>query len=174
MNRNGFTLIELVVILVLIGIIAVLAAPRMLDVTNAKAGAFRHKLQADVRYVQNLAMTHNRRYRVYFNGNGLPTPSTPADGYIAVNDADGDTTWGEAGEVAADPSSSGNLSVTLNTGDYANVTISTGACGPPVSGGFVEFNSEGRPTTGSVAIAVCASGTFVGTVTITAETGAVN
>ncbi len=41
MGRNGFTLIELVIILMLIGIIAAFAAPRMLNVTGTKAVAFR-------------------------------------------------------------------------------------------------------------------------------------
>ena len=39
MNRKGFTLIELVIILLLIGIISVYAAPRFVNVTDTKAAA---------------------------------------------------------------------------------------------------------------------------------------
>ncbi|HAK60447.1 MAG TPA: hypothetical protein DCO77_08710, partial [Nitrospiraceae bacterium] len=84
MNHKGFTLIELVMILVLVGIIAAVAVPRMSDVTGTNASAFAGKLRADIRYAQNLAMTENQRYRVYVN-----TAPSPAAGYAVVNDADG-------------------------------------------------------------------------------------
>ena len=93
MNRKGFTFIELVMVIVLIGIIAVYAAPRLSNVTDTKAGAFVDKLRADIRYAQNLAMTGNQRYRVYFNGSG---GGAPASGYSVVNDANGNGTWGAA------------------------------------------------------------------------------
>jgi MSHA pilin protein MshC len=159
MNRKGFTLIELVIVLLLVGILAVYAAPRMVAVTDTKAGAFADKLRADVRYAQNLAMTQNRRYRVYFN-----TAPSPASGYIVVNDANGNGTWGEAGEIAQDPAGRGSLSVTLNTGDYVGITVSTPA------GGFIEFNSLGVPTAAAV-LTINPGGQQV---TITAQTGAVN
>lgn len=160
---------ELVMVLILIGIIAVFAAPRMPDITSTNADAFKDKLRADIRYAQNLAMSRNQRCRVYFNTAPSPVP----DGYAVVNDLDGDAIWGEAGEFAMDPAGTGNLSVVLNTGDYSNITISTGACVPAV-GGFTEFNSLGVSTTGGGAITVCANGVAVGAVVIAAETGAVN
>ncbi len=43
--RNGFTLIELVVVVLILGILAAVAAPRMFDTaTNAKTSAARHSL----------------------------------------------------------------------------------------------------------------------------------
>jgi len=78
MNHKGFTLMELVMVIVLIAIVAVFVAPRLGDVTAMKAGAFTSKLRADIRYAQNLAMTRNRRARVYFNGTGTaPNPGYP-------------------------------------------------------------------------------------------------
>src|SRR4030065_108487 len=112
-NQHGFTLIELVIIIVLLAIIAAVAIPRMGDVTSMKAAATAEKLKSDIRYAQELAMTQNRSYRVYFN-----TAPAPAAGYAVVNNADGDGNWGEAGEFAPDPAGKGNLSVTLNSGDY--------------------------------------------------------
>jgi len=156
MKRNGFTLIELVMVLVLIGILAMYAAPRLGNITSTNAGAFTDKLRSDIRYAQNLAMTRNQRYRVYFNGN-----PAPAAGYAVVNDANGNSTWGEAGEFAADPAGAGNLSVAL-TGQYAGITIA--------AAGFIEFNSLGAPT--SAATVTVSPGNQ--TVTVTAQTGAVN
>ena len=144
MNHKGFTLIELVMIIVLIGIISVYAAPKLGNVVSTKADAFTDKLRADIRYAQNLAMSQNRRYRVYFNAAPAPNP-----GYAVVNDMDGNGTWGGPGEIVMDPAGNGNLSVTLNTGQFAGITFS--AVG--FSGNFVEFNSLGVPFDNAGALA---------------------
>lgn len=159
-DHRGFTLIELVVILVLIGIIAVFVAPRLGDVTVSNAAAFADRLRADIRYAQGLAMSEARRYRVYINTSPAPTPA----GYAVVNDADGDGTWGESGEVALDPAGGGSLRIVLNTGQYSGITVST----PP--GGYIEFNSMGAATSGA-ALTVSPGGY---TITITQQTGAIN
>jgi MSHA pilin protein MshC len=168
MRTKGFTLIELVMVIVLVGIIAVFAAPKLGTITSTNAGAFADKLRTDIRYAQNLSMAQNRRYRVYFN-----TAPSPNPGYAVVNDANGNGTWGEAGEFASDPAGGGNLSITLNTGQYAGITFS--AVG--FSGNYIEFNSLGVPYDSGGALAasktvtVSPSGTIV---TVTAQTGAVN
>lgn len=159
-NQHGFTLIELIIIIVVLAIIAAVAIPRLGDVTSMKAAATSEKIKSDIRYAQELAMTQNRSYRVYFNTSPAPSP----DGYAVVNNADGDANWGEAGEFAPDPSGKGNLSVTLNSGDYAGVTASS-------SVNPIEFNSLGKPTGGATTITV-SPGSY--TITIFAETGAVN
>jgi MSHA pilin protein MshC len=174
MGRNGFTLIELVIILVLIGIIALFVAPRMLDVTSTKASVFADKLRADIRTARNLAMTENRRYRVFFNGAGL----APAAGYAVARDS---SALGNCGSFAAapDPALTGNLIVTLNAGDYAGITVA-----PAVN--CLEYDALGRPydcsaspatcstTSAGMIISVNANGNPVETVTVTPQTGAVN
>ncbi len=163
MNHKGFTLIELVMVLVLIGIVAVFVAPKLGEVTGTKAGSFKDKLRADIRYAQSLAMTQNRRYRVYCNTTPAPTPN----GYAVVYDTSGGA-WTSYG-YAQDFSGTGNLSLTLDAGQYTGITVSTPA------GGFIEFDSSGTPTVGGgVVITVFANGVAAGTMTITAQTGAVN
>jgi MSHA pilin protein MshC len=152
MNCKGFTFIELVMVIVLVGIIAVYAGTRLGDVTDTKAGAFVDKLRADIRYAQNLAMTRNQQYRVYFNGSG----GAPANGYSVVNNVTSVT--------ALDPAGGGNLIVTLNTGNYSGITVSTPA------GGYIEFNALGAPTAAAT-VTISPGGQQV---TITAKTGAVN
>ena len=153
MNRKGFTFIEFIMVIMLIGIIAVYAAPRLSNVTDMETGAFADKLRSDIRYAQNLAMTRNQRYRVYFNGSG---GGAPASGYSVVNNSTGLT--------APDPAGSGNLIVTLNTESYAGITVSTPA------GGFIEFNSLGVPTAAAT-LTIAPGGQQV---TVAAQTGAVN
>lgn len=170
-GEAGFTLIELVIIIVLVTILAATAIPRAANMTGTKAAAAARKLQSDIAYAQQLAMVQNQRYRVYFNG-----APAPASGYAVVNNADGDGVWGEAGEIAVDPANSvANLSVTLNTGDYAGITVSVVG----FTGSYVEFSTLGVPYDGGGALAAAKSVSVAGggvtrTVTVQPETGKVS
>ncbi len=157
MNHRGFTLIELVMVIVLIGIVAAFIAPQLGNVSATKAGSFAGKLRADIRYAQNLAMTRNQRARVTFR--------TVPNGY--------DVTQG--GNPVADPAIGGNLSVTLNTGDYVGVSISFIG----FTGSYVEFDSLSVPYDGGGALAAAKNVTVTGggsnyNVTVQPQTGAVN
>lgn len=158
MNRKGFTLIELVMVIVLIGILAAVVAPRLGNLSSTNASAFADKVRADIRYAQNLAMMQNRRYRVYFN----TSPPAPAQGYAVVYDTSGGA-WSSFG-YAQDPSGNGNLSITLNAGTYAGITVAS-TVNP------IEFNSLGKPVGGAATVTV-SPGNYQ--ITIAVETGAVN
>jgi len=164
MNRRGFTYIELVMVIVLIAIIAVFVATNLGNITTIDAGAFTDKLRADIRYAQDLAMTQNRRYRVYFNGS-----PAPAAGYAVVYDSSAAKNWSSFG-FAPDPVGSGNLNVTLNTGQYAGITVTT------PTGGFVQFDSMGIPynSAGILTAVLTISILPSGSVSISPQTGAVN
>ncbi len=157
MNRKGFTLVELVMVLVLIGIISVVVIPKLGDMTATKAGALVSKIQADIRYAQNLAMTKNQRARVTFR--------TSPNGY--------DVTVG--GAPATDPVTGGPFSVTLNAGQYAGMSISTIG----FSGSYVEFNTLGVPYDSAGPLTAGKSITITGgsvsqNVTVQPQTGAVD
>jgi MSHA pilin protein MshC len=176
-DGKGFTLIELVMVMVLIGILAAFATSKLGSMTTANAAAFADKLRADIRYAQDLAMTRNSRTRVYFNGTG--TAPNPA-GYAvvidtsALHDCSGFT-------PAVDPAGSVSLSVVLNTGNYAGITVT-----PTPGMNCLEYDSLGRPyncnavpanclsPSSGLMISVNANAVAAGTVTVTAETGAVN
>jgi Tfp pilus assembly protein FimT len=153
-SQRGWTLIELILIMFLLAIAAAVAMPNVSNMTGTKASAVARKLQSDLSYAQGLAMTQRLRHRVYFNLAPAPVPQ----GYAVVNDADGDGTWGEAGESARDPLGGGSLSVTLNTGNYAGITLT--AIG--FAGQYVEFDTLGVPYSSAGALAAITSVTVSG------------
>ena len=61
LRRNaGFTLVELVTILVMVGILAAFAAPRFVDNTGFESRGFFDQAQATVRYAQKLAISQRQ------------------------------------------------------------------------------------------------------------------
>jgi prepilin-type N-terminal cleavage/methylation domain-containing protein len=172
MNRNGFTLLELVMILVIVAIIAVVAYPRMTDVAGTNAAAFVDKLRADIRYAQDWATTTNKRCRVYFNGTG----TAPAAGYAVVQDNSALSNC-SAFIPVTDPALSGNLIITLNTGQYRGITVA-----PTIT--CLEYDPRGQSYNCSANLAICSStaagmtvdvnGSAAMRVTVTTQTGAVN
>lgn len=84
-KQNGFTIAELLIVIVLVSIVAVIAVPRF--VTSPNLDAQVQQLLGDLRYTQMLAITHGQRFRVNFtlpssygitdlSGTAIPNPST--------------------------------------------------------------------------------------------------
>ena len=152
MDRNGVTLIELVMVIVLIGIIAAFVMPMLGNITTTEAGSFTDKLRADMRYAQDLAMTQSQRVQVNFTANSYS---------ITI-----------AGNPIVDPSNGRNYPVTLGTGEYAGISLSN-----TFGGSIVIFDSLGGPYDSNGALTANQSVTVapVGhTITVTMQTGAVN
>jgi MSHA pilin protein MshC len=151
MNNRGFTLLELVMVIVLLGIIAFYAAPRLGTVASANAGVFVDKLRADIRYAQDVAMTRNKRVRVTI---------VSANAY-SITDA--------MGNPIVDPATGKNYVVTLGAG------ISFGVIS--FNGNYIEFDSLGAPYDGAGALTAAGTVSVMPgalTITVTPQTGAVN
>lgn len=161
-DDRGFTMIELVMIIVLLTIVAVVAGPRLANITGVKVSATARKLQADMTYTQNLAMTSNQRHRVVF-------PSTTS---YEVRDA--------SGALATNPHDGGGFTVTTDAG----ITMSWSFNGDSALNRGVEFDTLGRPylyagaspsaTTIAVGTVTVTGGGTTRTVTVQPQTGQVS
>src|SRR5450759_2204818 len=59
-NQRGFTLIELIMVMVIVGILAIVVAPRFFDVNVFKSRGFADQVQASLRYAQKEAIAQHR------------------------------------------------------------------------------------------------------------------
>ena len=69
-QQKGFTLIELVVVLVLVGILAVFALPKMMDRSSIDARSYGARLQSIVMHANRQAIAQRKPIRVTFAPTG--------------------------------------------------------------------------------------------------------
>lgn len=82
--NSGFTLIELVVVIAILGILAGIAIPRFLDSQASAKGA---KIVGDLRTIDSAATTYyakNSKYPTAINGNNPPTTDGFVGKYLAA------------------------------------------------------------------------------------------
>lgn len=118
-HEDGFTLVELVVIILLLGILAFIAVPRFLDKGAVDVNLAAQQLANDIRYTQSLAMTSGQGNRIMLM----------AASYQITTSAGVPVTHPVTGSTAAIPL--GNVSLTL--GGLPN--------------GYIAFDAKGVPYT---------------------------
>src|SRR3989338_2309849 len=70
-HQAGFTLVELIMTMVIVGILAVFAAPRFFGADIFKSRGFADQIQASLRYAQKIAIAQRRNVCVTIAGNSL-------------------------------------------------------------------------------------------------------
>lgn len=150
-RARGFTVIELVFVLVIVGLLAVFVAPRLITTSSITLPAAAAKLAASIRYTQSLAMSRGQRYRINFAG-----------ATYQITDM--------GGAPIVQPTTASTAAVSV-----APATLS--GFNPPLTGGYVAFDSKGVPyVSATTALAGTATvtltaGSDVASVTIAPETG---
>lgn len=133
-RHGGFTLMELVATLVLMGILAFSVVPRFLDKGSIDVSATAEQLAGDIRYTQSLAMTSGQRNRINLaaasyqitTSAGAPVahPATGSTAAISLGDV---SLGGYSGYIAFDGKGVPytDVSGTL-LGTPATITLSSG------------------------------------------------
>ena len=63
---NGFTLVEIIVVVVILGIAALIAVPMLSSAADMQVRAAANRLAADMDYAKGLAVTYQKNYSVVF------------------------------------------------------------------------------------------------------------
>lgn len=70
-NQVGFTLIELIMVIVMLGVLAVFAAPRVFNTGDFNARGFHDETMSLLRYAQKTAIAQRRTVCVAFSATGV-------------------------------------------------------------------------------------------------------
>jgi MSHA pilin protein MshC len=87
-RARGFTLVELIMVLVLTGVLAVFAAPRIFNSTDFYARGFHDETMAMLRYAQKTAIAQRRTVCVTFAVAGVSTATLRIASAAAVSTCD--------------------------------------------------------------------------------------
>ena len=145
-------MIELVIVLILAGMLAVYAIPRMTTPQSITLPAVANQLIGTIRYAQNLSMSQGQRYRINF-----------AAGSYGITDMSGSTA---------------SLPPTAGTIVLLSPAILSG-WNPPLINGYVAFDTRGVPyisattTLAATVTLTLTSGSDTAVITIAPETGRV-
>lgn len=153
--KKGYTVIEIIMVIVIIGILAALAAPAFIvSFDNLKIeGAYRQLMQ-DTRYAQQLAITRQTVHGVSFD---------PAnESYFVYRQA--------AANIVKDPATQKPFAVTYASGKFSGINLTATTFTAP-SQDVIEFNSLGAPSCGG-AVTISYSG-ITKTVSVEPNTGRV-
>jgi MSHA pilin protein MshC len=150
---RGFSLFELVVVLVIVGVLAVFAVPRLVTTQSITLPALKAQMIANIRYTQSLSMSRGQRYRINFTASSYQI-----------------TDMGGAAIVQPSTSSAAPISVSPAMLSGYN---------PPLTGNYVAFDGGGVPYVSATAVLASTatititSGSDSATIAIAPETGRV-
>jgi len=142
--RKGFTLIEVVMVLVIVGILAALAIPRFDSFYSIKLDGSMKKVVSDIRYAQLTAVSRHGNCRIVFG--------PASDTYIAEEQL----TLGGPWSGIKDPFTKANLTMNFRTDpqykgiDIVNANFNSSNIlqfdwqGVPQAGGTATFNCQGN------------------------------
>lgn len=164
-QQAGFTLIELIVIIVLVGIMAVTVLPRMSLLGGFSARGYADQIEAYLRYAQKSALAGRR----------LVAMALPADISVAPSLCIA-TAYSATPSCPASCADAGMTPMSL-PGQFKTPTGTSWPAG--WSGSIVCFDAMGKPVPASPSVSLQVfeqgvTGTPVRTVTVEAETGYVH
>jgi MSHA pilin protein MshC len=133
-DKRGFTLVELVTIIVLLGILAVMVLPRMFDAAAFRGRGFLDEVANAARYAQKLAVASGCDVEL----------SLSASDYALHQRTDCDDDSSAFSRDVPRPAGSGAFEGSVPSGVSMSVTGS-----PPVI-----FDSQGRATPGGVTVTI--------------------
>jgi MSHA pilin protein MshC len=157
--ERGFTLVELIVVMVMVGILAVAVIPKFDSLQDFDGFAYRDKVRAALEYARKSAVAQRRTVTVSLGSNNLSLTiaKAPADEPSAGTDTQ------PLNLPARDANCSADNQVCIRS--PSTVTLTSSATVP------LQFDAQGSPGSSTITYTV---GPSIGTVTVEAHTGYVH
>jgi len=136
---RGFTLVEIIVVIVIMGIAALLVVPHVLEAGTVSIQAAARLIVSDLLYAQNEAVAAQATYKVAFDPTNNRYQLTDEDDAVLTNEQIG-------GPYVVDFATNDRMkNITLSLADFAGGGVVTfDEMGAPSSGGTVELVSGAR------------------------------
>lgn len=132
-SRGGFTLIELIVVLVITAVMAGVALPTLANLQSTRAAAAQRQIAADLITIRERAMATGTLHRAFFQ------PAKAECGYYTVA---GSNPASNVETLIQLPGSGQAWLMRMNQGEFAGVSLLSVSIG---SGTSVTFDWQGRP-----------------------------
>jgi MSHA pilin protein MshC len=128
MRQGGFSFVELVMVMVLVGILAAVAAPRLGNLSTYSLTGAAQELLSAVRYAQQQSMSHSgaNPFQIVIDGSGF--------------------TVSQSGTAITNPLT-GSAGYSEDTDTWSGVSVTAGS-------GTIAFDARGRPNC-SAGLAAC-------------------
>ncbi len=82
-NKEGFTTIELIIVIVIVGILSAIAIPKISSISDVDLYATARQVKSDIRFAQQLAMSKFMKTTITFAG-GSDTYTISDSGGVAI------------------------------------------------------------------------------------------
>jgi prepilin-type N-terminal cleavage/methylation domain-containing protein len=73
-GRNGFTLVELIIVVVILSIAALMAVPMVSSAADMQVRSAANQIAAHLDYTKSMAITHQQSHSVVFDATSSPIP----------------------------------------------------------------------------------------------------
>ncbi|MYN30033.1 pilus assembly FimT family protein [Duganella levis] len=145
-RAGGFTIVELVTVIVLVGILGAIGATRFFDNAAFENRAYVDQVRSLIRYAQKMAVAQNRLIFVRSDGNSFAICSNAACDANGMIIAPGGNNNGSAATRQFCLQGNVYAAQWLCIGRPATVVVAAEAARPELgAGGFFSFDGSGRP-----------------------------